>query len=111
MTAKRGAEPVKAAALPKLSELVKPEHIDRCSCGSAGFFDWGVRLSDHDLFTSDKTDGIAHAEGVLICISCHLPIVIQKGRLYDASEYITAAQVDAMIEGSRVPIPVMDDRA
>lgn len=101
-------------ALPLLSTVIPEEKILRCSCGSAAFFDWGVKLLSTISFgQSPRYQDFAQNANVNICAECNRPAIQLDGDLYDASEYVSAEQVRSIIAEAQarqhtVPAKVMD---
>jgi hypothetical protein len=104
--------------LPSLAEIFVESKIEpkRCSCGSFAFFDWGVKLLSMiagNYGGSKRSADWEQSENVLICASCQKPVVQHDGKLYDASEFISAAEVKQLIEYGaarrhKTPLRAMD---
>lgn len=83
--------------LPKLSTVLDMAH--RCTCGSTAFFDWGVKILVRE--SSGKHARFQEYAGnvnVEICAQCNKPVVILAGEMYDASEFISADQVNDLLK-------------
>ncbi len=95
--------------MKKLSEIHAPDDVVACECSCQSFFDWGIQIAyTSDFGRSPRAKEFATHSNVKVCMSCHTPIVIYDGDIYDASEYVSAEQIQALIERSEVPVPVMD---
>jgi hypothetical protein len=85
--------------MDKLSTVLPPDQIIQCDCGCKAFFDWGIKIgSVNDFGPSPRNKEWASTDNVQICVSCLKPSVVYQGTIYDASEYISAEQVQDLIE-------------
>lgn len=88
--------------LPKLSEIMPEDQVVQCDCQCASFFDWGIQVVNKtDLGQSPRNKDYALMSNVKICVNCLKPIVIFDGTPYDASEYVTPEQIEALIQSGK----------
>lgn len=100
--------------LPKLSTVIEPQNILQHPCGSNAFFAWGIKIMVQESFGKHpRLQGIQNYDEVVICAKCLGPVVFLGGIMYDASEFITKAQIDDILmygqaRNQAVPLQAMD---
>lgn len=88
-----------SGVLPLLSSILEPEKVYQCGCGSHAFFSWGIKLVNKESFGNlPRLQDTSHDSEVMICAKCHKPVVMMAGDMYDASEYISEAEVHEIIQ-------------
>jgi cytochrome c553 len=101
--------------MQKLAEVLPIDKAVPCpSCGGFVFFDWGLKVLDVAYKgRSPRFEGHADQSNVMICASCHHPVVTVAGDYYDAAEFVSQDTIARVLQTGqarqhRVPVPVMD---
>lgn len=87
------------------------EHAVRCTCGSAVFYDWGLKLMTSAPMVGARGNKLerysdwASGLNVMICARCNTPYISEEGKLVDVSDELGAEEVRALIARGQAVLP------